>query len=182
MICRHDDLWAKSKLAIGFKQTKEFVLEVYVLLWEQVWIMNSLLWIFMCSLSSSAWSNVLSQRSHVSGLSLAWLRRTWLSWAAWEAKAFPQCLHLNGLSPECCLMCVRRMLEAVNACNNTLKNIYIYIYKTQYCSKVLANLFLGKILLLIFIFWILQHITYHTHFLTLNFSFVASTKINNFIK
>lgn len=43
------------------------------------------------------------------------VRRTWLSWAAWEANALPQCLHLKGFSPECWRMWVRRMLEAVNA-------------------------------------------------------------------
>ncbi|TNN88941.1 hypothetical protein EYF80_000819 [Liparis tanakae] len=49
------------------------------------------------------------------GLSLPWVRRTWLSWAACDAKAFPQCLHLKGRSPECWRMCVRRILEAVKA-------------------------------------------------------------------
>lgn len=43
-------------------------------------------------------------------------RRTWLSWAAWDAKDLPQYLHLKGFSPECCLICVRSILEAVNLC------------------------------------------------------------------
>lgn len=43
-------------------------------------------------------------------------RRTWLSWAAWDANDLPQCLHLKGFSPECCRMCVRSMLDAVNFC------------------------------------------------------------------
>lgn len=74
-----------------------------------------LLWPFMWYWSS-CWSwNAALHSSHGYGLSLAWVRRTWLSWAAWEAKAFPQCLHLNGRSPECWRMCVRRMLEAVKA-------------------------------------------------------------------
>lgn len=81
-------------------------IRVYLLLCVFVWYFNS----------CASWK-VVAHTSQEKGLSLACVRRTWLSCAAWEANAFPQCLHLNGRSPECWRMCVRRMLEAVNACD-----------------------------------------------------------------
>lgn len=58
-------------------------------------------------------------------------RRTWLSWAAWEAKDLPQCLHLKGFSPECCLMCVRSMLEAVNFCQEQKAEEKVSVHQLQ---------------------------------------------------
>ena len=74
-----------------------------------------LLWLFIWYWSSCSSWKAAPHRSQGWGLSRAWVRRTWLSCAACEAKAFPQCLHLKGRSPECWRMCVRRILEAVKA-------------------------------------------------------------------
>lgn len=89
-----------------------------------------LLWFFMWYWSSCSSWKVAPHRSQGWGLSRAWVRRTWLSCAACEAKAFPQCLHLKGRSPECWRMCVRRILEAVKAWRRKgkKKNSQCYIF------------------------------------------------------
>lgn len=51
---------------------------------------------FMWNLSSKDWEKVLPQMLQEHGRSLECVLLTWLSCAACEAKAFPQCLHWNS--------------------------------------------------------------------------------------
>ena len=70
-----------------------------------------LIWNF----SSYDCAKAFPQYSHTHGFSFVCVRRTWLSCAACEANARSQCLHLNGFSPLCWRMWVRRMEDAVKA-------------------------------------------------------------------
>lgn len=70
---------------------------------------------FMWNFSSYDCAKAFLHILQMHGLIFVCVLRTWLSCAAWDANAFPQCLHLNGRSPLCCLRCVRRIDDAVNA-------------------------------------------------------------------
>ena len=60
---------------------------------------HCLMWELMWNFNSKGWEKAFPHTLHAHGLSLEWVRLTWLSCAACDAKAFPQCLHCNRKKP-----------------------------------------------------------------------------------